>query len=108
MQKQNFKSQINEIVKLIPAQLTSFTVFKWTYPFSLILAVTTTATNIQGPSEYLKWLTIGFSGKRTTSVIFIMEIFTLKRLKFFVIHYSITNFTSLVFYFFNFFFGFIT
>ena len=60
MQKQNLKAQINEIVKLVPAQLTSFTVFKWTYPFSLILAVTTTATNIQGPSEYLKWLTIGF------------------------------------------------
>ena len=46
MQKQNLKAQINEIVKLVPAQLTSFTVFKWTYPFSLILAVTTTATNI--------------------------------------------------------------
>jgi hypothetical protein len=60
MQKQNLKAQINEIVKLVPAQLTSFTVFNWTYPFSLILAVTTTATNIQGPSEYLKWLTIGF------------------------------------------------
>ena len=60
MQKQNLKAQINEIVKLVPAQLTSFTVFKWTYPFSLILAVTTTATNIQGPGEYLKWLTIGF------------------------------------------------
>jgi len=60
MQEQNFKSQINEIVKLIPTQLTSFTVFKWTYPFSLILAVTTTATEIQGFSEYLKWLIIGF------------------------------------------------
>ena len=37
MQKQNLKAQINEIVKLVPAQLTSFTVFNWTYPFSLIL-----------------------------------------------------------------------
>jgi hypothetical protein len=60
MQKQNFRAQINEIVKLVPTQLTSFTVFKWTYPFSLILALTTTATKIQGPSEYMKWLIIGF------------------------------------------------
>ena len=60
MQKQNLRAQINEIVKLVPTQLTSFTVFKWTYPFSLILALTTTATKIQGPSEYMKWLIIGF------------------------------------------------
>ena len=52
MQKQNLRAQINEIVKLVPTQLTSFTVFKWTYPFSLILALTTTATKIQGPSVY--------------------------------------------------------
>ena len=60
MQKQNLRAQINEIAKLVPTQLTSFTVFKWTYPFSLILALTTTATKIQGPSEYMKWLIIGF------------------------------------------------
>ena len=60
MQKQNLRVQINEIVKLVPTQLTSFTVFKWTFPFSLILALTTTATKIQGPSEYMKWLIIGF------------------------------------------------
>ena len=60
MQKQNFKAQVNEIVKLVPTQLTSLTIFKWTYPFSLILAVTTTAIDIQGASGYMKWLIIGF------------------------------------------------
>lgn len=60
MQQQNLKSQVNEIMRLVPTQLTSLTVFKWTYPISLVLALTTTAAEIQGPSEYVIWLVIGF------------------------------------------------
>lgn len=60
IQEQNLKSQVNEIAKLVPTQLTSFTVFKWTYPISIVLALTTTAAEIQGPSEYVRWLVIGF------------------------------------------------
>ncbi len=55
-------TQAGVILKLLPKKFLSWTVYKWTLPLSLILAVTSTAREIKSIGEVLIWLCIGALG----------------------------------------------
>jgi hypothetical protein len=60
MSQKSIASEVREVVRLLPPQLVSSTVFIWTYPFSIFLAVATTPVNIPGGKELALWMLIGF------------------------------------------------
>jgi len=62
MKKQSPFEEILQIPKLMPKQIISKTAFFWTYPISLLFAVTVTATRIDNGRELSLWLLIGFLG----------------------------------------------
>lgn len=55
-------TRIDDILKLLPRNFLSLTVFKWTLPISLGLAVIITPVEINSAQEVMKWLFIGFCG----------------------------------------------
>lgn len=55
-------TRIDDILKLLPRNFLNLTVFKWTLPISLGLAVFITPVEINSAQEVLKWLFIGFCG----------------------------------------------
>jgi hypothetical protein len=55
-------TQAGVILKLLPKRFLSITVYKWTLPLSLILAVTSTAKEISSFSGLFIWLCIGALG----------------------------------------------
>lgn len=62
MNRQLSATRVDDILKLLPRNFLSLTVFKWTLPFSLALAVISTPVGINSAQEVLKWLFIGFCG----------------------------------------------
>ena len=60
MTTKTITSEVREVVRLLPPQLVSSTVFTWTYPFSIFLAVATTPVKISGAKELLLWMLLGF------------------------------------------------
>ena len=65
MSHKSISDEIREVVRLLPPQLVSTTVFKWTYPFSIFLAVATTPVKISGAKELLLWILLGFLAHST-------------------------------------------
>lgn len=55
-----FFLEIKKIVKLLPRQLISTTVFFWTYPLSLIVAVLFVPANTANAGQFGIWIIIGF------------------------------------------------
>ncbi len=55
-------TQAGAILKLLPKKFLSWTVYKWTLPLSLLLAVTSTAREIKSISGVFIWLCIGALG----------------------------------------------
>ena len=55
-------TQAGVILKLLPKKFLSMTVYKWTLPLSLLLAVTSTAQDIKSISGVFIWLCIGALG----------------------------------------------
>ncbi len=55
-------TQAGVILKLLPKKFLSMTVYKWTLPLSLLLAVTSTARDIKSISGVFIWLCIGALG----------------------------------------------
>lgn len=55
-------TRIDDILKLLPRNFLSLTVFKWTFPISLGLAVIITPVEINSAQEVMKWLFIGLCG----------------------------------------------
>ena len=55
-------TQAGVILKLLPKKFLSMTVYKWTLPLSLLLAVTSTARDIKSISGVFIWLCIGSLG----------------------------------------------
>ena len=62
MNQQLSATRVDDILKLLPRNFLSLTVFKWTLPISLALAVISTPVEINSAQEVLKWLFIGFCG----------------------------------------------
>lgn len=62
MNGQPSATRVNDILKLLPKNFLSLTVFKWTLPISLVLVVISTPVEINSAQEALKWLFIGFCG----------------------------------------------
>ena len=62
MNQQLSATRVDDILKLLPRNFLSLTVFKWTLPISLVLAVISTPVEINSAQEVLKWLFIGFCG----------------------------------------------
>jgi len=62
MNQQLSATRVGDILKLLPRNFLSLTVFKWTLPISLALAVISTPVEINSSQEVLKWLFIGFCG----------------------------------------------
>ena len=60
MKQASIFDEVRQVVRLLPAGLINTKVFLWTYPISLVLAVATTPTNIDGGKELLLWLLLGF------------------------------------------------
>jgi hypothetical protein len=60
MKQASFFDEVRQVVRLLPAGLINTKVFLWTYPISLVLAVATTPTKIDGSKELLLWLLLGF------------------------------------------------
>lgn len=60
MKHETILNEVRQVVRLLPAGLISTKVFLWTYPISLFLAVATTPTEINGGTELLLWLLLGF------------------------------------------------
>ena len=60
MTQKSIASEVREVVRLLPPQLVSSTVFWWTYPFSIFLAVVTTPVKISSGKELLLWMLLGF------------------------------------------------
>ena len=55
-------TQARVVLKLLPKKILNLTVYKWTLPLSLILAVTSTARDISSVKELFAWLCIGALG----------------------------------------------
>ncbi len=55
-------TQARVVLQLLPKKLLNLTVYKWTLPLSLILAVTSTAREIDSAKELAAWLCIGALG----------------------------------------------
>lgn len=55
-------TKISQVLSLLPKQIVSMTVFKWTFPLSLLLAVISTPVTINSASEVVLWLLIGALG----------------------------------------------
>ena len=62
MNRRNEVIKISRVLSLLPRNILSFTVFKWTFPLSLLLAVVSTPKTINRTSEVLIWLLIGALG----------------------------------------------
>ena len=60
MKQETIINEVRQVVRLLPSGLVSTKVFLWTYPISLFLAVATTPTEINGGTELLLWLLLGF------------------------------------------------
>ena len=60
MKQETILNEVRQVVRLLPAGLISTKIFLWTYPISLFLAVATTPTEINGGTELLLWLLLGF------------------------------------------------
>ena len=60
MKQETILNEVRQVVRLLPAGLVSTKLFLWTYPISLFLAVATTPTEINGGTELLLWLLLGF------------------------------------------------
>ena len=60
MKQASIFDEVRQVVRLLPAGLINTKVFLWTYPISLVLAVATTPTKIDGGKELLLWLLLGF------------------------------------------------
>ena len=60
MKQASIFDEVRQVVRLLPAGLINTKVFLWTYPISLVLAVATTPTKIDGSKELLLWLLLGF------------------------------------------------
>ena len=55
-------TKISKILELLPSKILSYTVFKWTFPLSLFLAVVSTPVSIDATHEVFVWLLIGAIG----------------------------------------------
>jgi len=55
-------TKISQVLSLLPKKIISLTVFKWTLPLSLVLAVVSTPASISDGSEIAIWLLIGALG----------------------------------------------
>ena len=55
-------TQAQIVLKLLPKRFLNLTVYKWTLPLSLFLAVTSTARDISSVKELIAWLCIGALG----------------------------------------------
>jgi hypothetical protein len=55
-------TRIGDVIKLLPKNLLSLTVFKWTIPISLALSVVSTPEEVSSVGELFIWLFIGLSG----------------------------------------------
>ena len=55
-------TQAGVVLKLLPKRFLSITVYKWTLPLSLLLAVTSTAREIRSVNGVIIWLCIGALG----------------------------------------------
>ena len=60
MKQASIFDEVRQVVRLLPSGLINTKVFLWTYPISLVLAVATTPTKIDGGKELLLWLLLGF------------------------------------------------
>jgi signal transduction histidine kinase len=60
MKQETIFNEVRQVVRLLPAGLVSTKIFLWTYPISLFLAVATTPNEINGGTELLLWLLLGF------------------------------------------------
>ena len=60
MKQASLFDEVRQVVRLLPAGLVNTTVFLWTYPISLFLAIVTTPSEIKGSKEFLLWLLLGF------------------------------------------------
>ena len=59
MKQASIFDEVRQVVRLLPSGLINTKVFLWTYPISLVLAVATTPTKIDGGRELLLWLLLG-------------------------------------------------
>ena len=60
MTQSTFVIEARKIIKLLPCQLISPTVFFWTYPLSLIVAGLIAPAGIGSFGEFGKWILLGF------------------------------------------------
>jgi hypothetical protein len=60
MKQASLFDEVRQVVRLLPAGLVNTTVFLWTYPISLFLAIATTPSEIKGSKEFILWLLLGF------------------------------------------------
>lgn len=62
MSSLSIQTQARIVIKLLPKKFLNLTVYKWTFPLSLILAVTSMAREITSVKEFFVWLCIGALG----------------------------------------------
>jgi hypothetical protein len=60
MTQNSFVAEVQKIIKLLPRQLISPTVFFWTYPLSLLVAVLIAPAGLRSIEDFGKWLLLGF------------------------------------------------
>lgn len=60
MRQATISKEVRQVIRLLPPQLVSPTVFMWTYPISIILAIATNPTQIIGLKDFFLWIFLGF------------------------------------------------
>lgn len=62
MSKKSSPTQFALVLNLLPRKLLSLTIFKWTFPISLVIGVTSNAERINTAQDLITWLIIGALG----------------------------------------------
>lgn len=60
MRQATISKEVRQVIRLLPPQLVSTTVFMWTYPISIFLAIVTNPTQIFGLKDFFLWIFLGF------------------------------------------------